>query len=102
MFPFAAFVEGQQASVVYQSSNPQSLDEVAHQLALMFGLLGDQGKQLSCLFQVYLIQVLYAGQEQKVLLVTGAQLTIKVAETCPLGYGTCSEACMMPQSERFL
>jgi peroxiredoxin len=102
MFPFAAFVEGQQASVVYQPSNPQSLDEVAHQLALAFELLGDQGKQLFCLFQVYLIQVSYAGQERKVSLVTRAQLTIEVAETCPLGYGTCSEVCMMPQSECFL
>jgi hypothetical protein len=47
------------------------MDEVAHQLVLAFGLLRDQGKQLSCLFQVNRIQVSYAGQQRKVSLVTG-------------------------------
>ena len=58
------------------SYGSDSMDEVAHQLAVAFGFSGDHGESGFHLF-VYLTYIVYAGHQRKVSLVTGAQLATR-------------------------
>ena len=58
------------------SYGSDSMDEVAHQLAVAFGFSGDHGESGFSLF-VYLTYIVYAGHQRKVSLVTGAQLATR-------------------------
>jgi len=59
------------------SYGSDSMDEVAHQLAVAFGVSGDHGELGLHLFQVYYIHVVYARHQRQVSLVTGAQLATR-------------------------